>query len=63
MQLRNLRNLIALLLVIAPLTGCIVERRVERPRGCRHGVYVEGHHGRAGHWRCHEDRRHVIIVR
>jgi hypothetical protein len=61
MKPHSLRNLIALVLITAPLTGCLVERRVERPRGCRHGVYVERHHGREGHWRC--DDEHVIIVR
>jgi hypothetical protein len=45
------------LLTIASLPGCLVrERRMERPRDCRHGEYIERHreHERwiDGRWRC-----------
>jgi hypothetical protein len=59
-----LKKIIPFLLISASLSACAVERRVERPRGCRHGVWVERHHGRAGYWRCEEARhRDVIIVK
>jgi len=45
-------------LVLAVLTGCVVERRpvVVGPR-CPGGVWIEGHYGPRGrwwpgHWRC-----------
>jgi hypothetical protein len=55
----NRMRVLLLVLLGTMLSGCIVrETRVaERPRGCRGGVWIEGHrgpHGRwhPGHWRC-----------
>ncbi len=53
------RNVLPLV-VVALLSGCVVEERpaVVRPAApCRGAVWVEGHHGprgrwHPGHWRC-----------
>jgi hypothetical protein len=64
MKLSPSKHIIALFLLSAVLSSCAVERRVERPTGCRHGVWVEHRHGRRGHWECEREHRdHVIIVR
>jgi hypothetical protein len=67
MQIVSSRAL-RVLFVLLSLTSCIAERRpvVERPHGCRHPVWVEGHRGPHGHWhpgywRC--DDRVIVIER
>jgi hypothetical protein len=60
MKANVLKHLILLCLTAATFTGCVVERRVERPRGCRHAVWVGSRHH--GHWECSRPR-HAIIVR
>jgi hypothetical protein len=64
MKLLHLKTLLALAVVTATGVGCVVERRVERPRGCRHGEYIETRHG--GYWRCeapHRHHAHEVIIR
>jgi hypothetical protein len=63
MWYRALTKLASTCVIAAALSGCVVEHRVERPRGCRHAVWVDRPHG--GYWRCeHPHRRpaRVIIV-
>jgi len=56
-----LKRLIFGLLAAATLSSCIVrQERVERPRGCRHAVWVGSRHH--GHWECERPRRHAAII-
>ena len=63
MKLLHLRTILALAVVAATSGSCVVEHRVERPRGCRHGEYIETRHG--GYWRCEAPPHHAheVIIR
>lgn len=61
-MLSRLPNLLVVLFVAAPtLSGCVVhETHAERPRRCRHAVWVGGRYH--GHWEC-ERGHHVVVIR